>query len=203
MKKVIIPTILYCLFFLTNCSTQEKKWKETTKINTILAYHAYDSLFPANPHQSEALSKIDTIRKSFRVKCLVVIRNGKKDPRDGNINYLGTVQHQQVGWYDIKSPVRPTIYLWRDLPLFGDVIFKDTRDEKKIKTNIIYLEKLGYEDIYFPVETMSTMTDEDIAKLYNIDFIDKSGTEANNSPVYTVRVNGDKWTEKGIYNNNK
>lgn len=203
MKKLVIFSFLFCFILLFGCSKQESKWKETTASNTIFAYHKYDSLFPNSSHHKEALDKIDLIRKSFSAKCLVVIRNGKQDPRDGNITYIGTVQHQQSGWFDIKSPMRPTIYLWRDLPQFGDVIFKETRDENKIKTNVIYLERLENLNSYVPQEIISDLTDEQIAKLYNIDYENTMKVDNNSGSSWTVHVNGEKWSEKGIINNNK
>ncbi len=203
MKRITFTIMLCCTIIISGCSEQDKKWKEASALNTIYAYQTYDSLFPDSQHHEEILIKSDILRKSFGAKCLVVIRNWNKDPRDGNINYLGSVNHQVQGWYDIMTPMRPTIYLWRELPLLGDVIFKEDRDKNNIKTNIIYLEKSGYEGHYIPVEKMLTMTDEEIANLYYIDFNNQTEKGENPDSGYIVHVNGDKWIEKGIINNNK
>jgi hypothetical protein len=203
MKKLLLLNLVFGCIFLLSCSKQESKWKETTASNTINAYHKFDSLFPNSSHHKEVIENIDLIRKTYGVKCLVVIRNGIQDPRNGNITYIGTVQHQQSGWFDIKSPMRPAIYLWRDLPEFGDVIFKDTRDKYKIERNVIYFEGMGNVNLYVPQEIVSDLTDEQIAKQYYIDYIDSLKSEQNSGTSYTVHTDGEKWIQKGIYNNNK
>jgi hypothetical protein len=167
------------IIFLTGCSEENMKWEEANEQKTAQGYDEYLTLFPKGEYSAIAKTKIDSLRKSVKAKCLVIISG---DEVNNDRRYIGTFHVMLKDVNGILSreniPATPSIYLWRSISS------RDTSHQ--IKIGVVYLFNEATDKYISMGKIDFNLTNDQVAKLFNIDFpsaniskADSTGTRGN------------------------